>query len=594
MARTRKSTAGVQDWLRWALLACVGVPLLLFAGAAWFDRDRLLDQAHENTQRTTAMLREHALKAIETSDLLVRQLDLRTRAMSWEEIRAQSGLLSVEMQAMHASLPQISALALSDAQGRQWAVSVPLGTGSNGYNLVTGREFWSAQQDADRGTFISRAFIGNQTKRRNFGISRRRAAPDDSFNGTVHAAVGVAYFTDFWKEAVGGNAGASVTLVRDDGEILARHPEPASPLPRLAAPDSSLMRHLATQSQAGVYRARSSIDGTDRIHAYARLGRYPLVVVHGTAVATVQATWMQHVVVLGSVCALAAFALAFLVLLAMRQNRHLTREQAHRAAAETSARQSQRMELLGQLTAGVAHDVSNVVQAVIAGAELIEKSQDPERMRSLARMVCQAGERGQVLTRRMLDFARRDGADGDDGTAVTDPAEAVGGISELMSRTLGQAHRLRCEIERQGLPTLVRGGRGGLEVGLMNLAANARDAMPAGGEIVIRLAPERVAGRHPARLVPGLYVRVSVADTGEGMPPKVLARAGEAFFTTKPRGKGTGLGLSSVRGFAESAGGALRIESEPGRGTTVTFWLPAAAEDTREDPASNVLPLRAR
>ena len=141
----------------------------MFVGAAWFDHHWLLTQEAEDVQRTVAVLREHALKAIETQELLLRQLDLRTMKMSWDEIRARAAALSDEMRAMHTDLPQVSALGLSDADGKQWASSVPLP--AIGYFSVTNREFWLAQQEADQGTFISRSYIGNQTKRFNFGIS---------------------------------------------------------------------------------------------------------------------------------------------------------------------------------------------------------------------------------------------------------------------------------------------------------------------------------------------------------------------------------------------------------------------------------------
>ncbi|GAA0569957.1 ATP-binding protein [Craurococcus roseus] len=574
--------------LRLALAASVAVPALLFAGAAWYDRAQLLRGLEDDARGAAAVLREHALKALETHELLVRQLDRRTQGMGWDEIRAASAALSAEMRAMHAGLPQVSALALTDAEGRQWAASLPLGPG--GYVSVAHREFWSAQREADRGTFISRAYVGMTTQRSNFGISRRRTTSDGAFDGTVHVAVAASYFTGFWAEAARGQAGVAISLVRTDGEVLARFPEAAGALPRLPPQTSPLMLRLGQGLPGATYRSTSSIDGVERVFAYARAGDYPVVVGYGVPVASALAAWRQHLLALGAVCALAATALALAVLSAMRQARRLAAEQERRAAAEDTARQGQRLELLGQLAAGVAHDFANVAQAVQGGARLIEQNAgDPDRVRSLARMLDEAAGRGAALTRRMLDFARRDrGADGagkDDAEPATDPAEAVSSVCQLLSRTLGAPHRLRCYMEAGGLPALVRGDRGELEAAVMNLAVNARDAMPGGGEVAVRAAPERVsggagraggAGRPPERLAPGLYARVSVSDTGVGLSPEALARAGEPFFTTKPRGRGTGLGLAMARGFAERAGGALAIETALGRGTTVTLWLPAA------------------
>jgi PAS domain S-box-containing protein len=255
--------------------------------------------------------------------------------------------------------------------------------------------------------------------------------------------------------------------------------------------------------------------------------------------------------------------------------------------AEEQLRQAQRMEAVGQLAAGLTHDFKNLVLAMRAGAHLVERhADDARKVRSLAHTLDEAAGRGEVLARRMLDFSRRDhgSAAGEDAEQAIDPAEAVAAACRFLARTMGARHRLRHDIQVAGLPALVCGNRDGLERLLIDLVVNARDAMPDGGDVVVRVAAERVPedrmsgrARTVAGPAPGFYARISVQDKGLGMPPEVLARAGEAFFTTKPRGQGTGLGLSSARGFAERAGGVLGIESDVGRGTTVTVWLPAAA-----------------
>ena len=233
--------------------------------------------------------------------------------------------------------------------------------------------------------------------------------------------------------------------------------------------------------------------------------------------------------------------------------------------------------------------VRTMVQAVQGGVRLILRtldSGDLAQARATARLVGEAAGHGGALTERMLAVARRGGGAPD--AAALDPAQAVAQACELLRRTLGAGVTVRCEVAAEGLPPRVRGDRAELEAALLNLAVNARDAMPAGGELTVSLAPEVIAegvAPHPAGLPAGRYARIAVADTGVGMDAATLARATEAFFTTKPAGRGTGLGLSTVRGFAEEVGGALRIESEPGRGTTVTLWLPAAEPDGADPPA---------
>lgn len=209
-------------------------------------------------------------------------------------------------------------------------------------------------------------------------------------------------------------------------------------------------------------------------------------------------------------------------------------------------------------------------------------------MRALAERLGEDAERGGSLIQRMLDLVRQNRGQAEprpgEASGVIDPAEAMAGVAEMLPRLLGSGYRLRCEVPEH-LPAFTFGDRSELEVAIMNLAINARDAMPNGGEIVIRVdfavvadgSGEAEGDRRRSALEPGPYLRISVIDTGVGMSPEVLAQAGVTFFTTKPYGRGTGLGLAGARGFAERAGGRLSIDSEEGHGTTVALWLPAVA-----------------
>jgi PAS domain S-box-containing protein len=258
------------------------------------------------------------------------------------------------------------------------------------------------------------------------------------------------------------------------------------------------------------------------------------------------------------------------------------KEVAAREEAQARAVHAQRMQALGQLAGGIAHDFNNILQAVQGGAGLIEKrATDPANVRRFARTMAEAAERGAAITRRLLAFARR----GDLRAERIDPRGLLDGLRDVLTQTLGSPITVRVEGDRSGLAA-VMADRGQLETVLVNLATNARDAMPDGGTLTLAVAVEEevVAARvHPAGLKPGQYVRLAVKDTGTGMDRTTLERALEPFFTTKPQDKGTGLGLSMAKGFAEQSGGALAIESAPGRGTTVTLWLPVA--DVRKEAA---------
>ncbi|MFT8243220.1 ATP-binding protein [Roseomonas sp. BN140053] len=255
-------------------------------------------------------------------------------------------------------------------------------------------------------------------------------------------------------------------------------------------------------------------------------------------------------------------------------------EVAARQAAQTRAAHAERMQALGQLAGGIAHDFNNVLQAVQGAAALIERRPgDVAGILRLARMILDASGRGGTVTRRLLSFARRDELRAE--PVAVEPL--LSGLSEVLSHTLGAAIACHHAVAPGTRPLLA--DKGQLETVLVNLASNARDAMPDGGTLT--MAAEEVVldgASGPVRLEPGRYVRISVSDTGTGMDAATIARAGEPFFTTKPQGAGTGLGLSMAKGFAEQSGGALVVESQRGRGTVVSLWLPLAPQAAAGSP----------
>jgi PAS domain S-box-containing protein len=248
--------------------------------------------------------------------------------------------------------------------------------------------------------------------------------------------------------------------------------------------------------------------------------------------------------------------------------------------AQSRLAQAQRVEALGQLAGGIAHDVNNVLQAVQSGAGLLlRQPEDPGEVRRLASMVVEAAERGAAVTHRLLTFSRG----GELRAEPIDAAGLLGGLREILAHTLGAGVEVRVEVP-PGLPPLLA-DRGQLETVLVNLATNARDAMPNGGCLTFAAALE---------MPEGAQLRLSIADTGTGMDEATLTRVMEPFFTTKAAGKGTGLGLAMAKAFLEHSGGSLGIESEPGRGTVVSILLPVAeAPPAAEQPVAPVAPVRA-
>jgi PAS domain S-box-containing protein len=246
--------------------------------------------------------------------------------------------------------------------------------------------------------------------------------------------------------------------------------------------------------------------------------------------------------------------------------------------AQEALRQSQKMDAMGQLTGGVAHDFNNLLTPIVGSLDMLQRRGiGGERERRLIDGAAQAAERAKTLVQRLLAFARRQPLQ---PTAV-DVGKLVEGMADLLASTSGPQIKLVVET-MEGLPA-AKADPNQLEMALLNLGVNARDAMPDGGTLRISASHEQVKAGGQAGLAPGSYVRISVADTGIGMDEATRARAIEPFFSTKGIGKGTGLGLSMAHGLASQLGGALTIQSRLGVGTNIELWLPASITPAEAD-----------
>jgi signal transduction histidine kinase/CheY-like chemotaxis protein len=286
---------------------------------------------------------------------------------------------------------------------------------------------------------------------------------------------------------------------------------------------------------------------------------------------------------LGVITAAAAQLQARARLLA-EANGRLMEEMAARSRAEEALRQSQKMEALGQLTGGIAHDFNNLLQVVHGAFELIRRRpEDTERVTAWSDNGIAAAERGASLTRQLLAFSRSQRLE----LRPFVVAELIADMRDLLVRTLGPDIALTFELDEDRVP--VMSDRTQLELAVLNLAINARDAMPDGGRLTVSTSIRQVAAGDPV-LEPGEYVMLSVADTGEGMAPEVMQRAFDPFFTTKGVGKGTGLGLSQVYGVARQAGGTAEIASAAGQGTVVTLLLRRSSAQPADPPPDRAEP----
>ncbi|MBY5317084.1 PAS domain S-box protein [Rhizobium leguminosarum] len=243
--------------------------------------------------------------------------------------------------------------------------------------------------------------------------------------------------------------------------------------------------------------------------------------------------------------------------------------------------QSQKMEAIGQLTGGIAHDFNNLLMAVLGSLEILKKRMPQDlSLTSLVDNAMQGAQRGAALTQRMLAFSRRQELH----MEPIDVSGLVRGMMDMLSRSLGPLTVIKTSFPVR-LPTIMTDPNQ-LEMAILNLVVNARDAMPSGGRIMLRASEESLpSGKNP--LPPGRYVRIAVIDEGEGMDAKTLEQAITPFFTTKGVGKGTGLGLSMVQGLASQSGGRLMMKSSLGEGTTVELWFPVASVEQTTEAAGD-------
>ena len=265
-------------------------------------------------------------------------------------------------------------------------------------------------------------------------------------------------------------------------------------------------------------------------------------------------------------------------------NQALKAEAEERMAAEAQLRQVQKMEAVGQLTGGIAHDFNNMLAVVVGGIDLARRRLNGPRREVTTHLTnaMEGATRAAALTRRLLSFARSEPL----LPERIDSARLVGGMGELLDRTLGERITVKTKLAGDAWPVFVDPHQ--LENAILNLAVNARDAMDGTGTLIIKTSNKTVAANAVGDIRSGEYLCIEVTDTGCGMTPQVKERAFEPFFTTKEVGKGTGLGLSQLFGFAHQSGGEVGIESEVGKGTTVSIYLPrtdATASNVRTHPA---------
>jgi two-component system NtrC family sensor kinase len=554
--------------LKLMLVASIGIPLAFFAYGCWVTYQGALTHADEQLSARLNIISEHAFKILQSVDLTFASVGTLIGDESDDQIKAAEQDLHEKLKVLEDALVAVDGILIVDRNGKTLVSSaiypVPASVG------VADRDYFLAQKDRDAGTYVGAILEPRVRKEPFFGVSRRRPLRDGQFDGIIMVSVTPKVFTEFYQQLALQEEGASFSLAKSDGAILARYPAPPNGATRFS-PASGFMLNVTSRPGGGIVTSDHPVDGIQRRIGYRTLGYADLYVSDGVTTEAILSEWLhgmlQHLY-FGVPATIVLFAL---VLMTMSRTREFYAEGERREHAEQALRQAQKMEAVGQLTGGVAHDFNNLLTIIIGNIGIARRGVVESRAERALSNALAGAERAAQLTQRLLAFSRLQPLN----PKTVDANKLIVSMSDLLTRSLGENIELET-ISGAGL-WKVEADVSELEATLLNLALNARDAMPDGGKLTIETSNAYLDDdycRQHAGLNPGQYVLIGVSDSGVGMAPETLERAFEPFYTTKETGKGTGLGLSQVYGFMKQSGGHVKIYSEVGQGTTIKLYLP--------------------
>ena len=558
--------------VRLAMAAAVLVPCALFSFAAWDSYRSLAALTDERLGRSLDVEQEEAQKTFELVDIALNNVGDLVAGMSVADIQRDEVQLYPQLKRLVSEIPAIQSIWIYDPDGKplvsSWLHPAPA-------QSLADRDFITAHAKGDGGTYYGQVYPSRFSAQPFFTVSRRLER-NGEFVGIMEISVLPSNFFRFFS-TLAYREGLQFGLIRNDGLLLARYPAAPPGAPDRLDEHSGFRQSISRGPAGGLYTSTSPIDHIERRFAYRRFGATTLYLTAGIATAAVRSEliWgMAAHLVYGVPVTLILVLALFLVL---RRTQRLYAEIDRRSVAEEALRQSQKLDAIGHLTGGVAHDFNNLLTIIIGNLETAQrllKSWNEGAQLKVARRLENAmrgAERAAALTKRLLAFSRQQPLN----PTALNVNRALNGLSEFLRRALGEDVSL--EIVGGGGVWPVEADPVELEAVLINLAVNARDAMPDGGKLTIEASNsylDEAYCKQNADVRPGQYVQIAVTDSGSGMTKAVIERAFEPFFTTKQSGQGTGLGLSQVYGFVKQSGGHVKIYSEPGEGTTVKIYLP--------------------
>jgi signal transduction histidine kinase len=565
--------------------------LLIVAAASYYElrasRRAVISDTERQMSRLDMVFAEQTGRAVEAVDLLV------SGALETVQLRILqgSGMGDVDdtLRRRIRGVRQLTAITVVDASGKVLA-----STESDSVLAPPGsvQALLSRYRDNPKiGLLIGAPFRVSEGKW-NALLARPMLDSEGQLLGVAFGSIALSYFEDFYR-AVELSENGAINLHLRDGTVLARFPH-VDNIIGTSFGTLPPFKEVLANAMSGTLLMDSPVDGSTRVVAIRALRAFPLAVMVSVEQRRILVDWRHGAFALICVAIVMGGAVVVLLLSLSRRSRQvellleesrtartvaeqakdrLLQQISERERAEGALRQAQRIEAIGQLTGGVAHDFNNLLTVVLGNVDILQRRElnGDRSVASRLMAIRSAAERGATLTGHLLAFARRQPL----MPKAVDLNVTVRGMRDLLDSAIGMRARVELRLSDDLWPAMVDQCQ--IELVILNLVINARDAMPMGGNVTIETCNHRrTESAAPDAPPVGDYVRVTVRDTGVGMPPEVLARVFEPFFTTKAPGSGSGLGLSQVFGTARQSGGEVRIESAVGCGTAVHVDLPRA------------------
>ncbi len=543
------------------------VPLLLFVLAAGTLHQRTLAEARLRVDSAARIAEENALKVFETNVALLNLVADSLGTEPEDQLRARERVLHDQLVRMSANLRHLQGLFVMGPSGKMIANNRAFPAPKID---VSDRSFFRHHREGGAQPFFTEVLTSRTTGEPFFDMSLRRNGPGGEMTAVLSASLAPQYFADFYSTLAADDRELKIELRHSGGALLAGWP-----------------RAPASTDAPGPAASEAPDDGPS-IRTERPLAHYPVRITASIDHAAALAPWWRQLALLAAFVLPISLALIYVAWVALQRTQRaitvaqqLHDETAQRLQIEDNLRQAQKLEAIGRLGGGVAHDVNNLLMVIANNVYLHRRLQpsvaDSPHLAAIERAV--AG--GSKLTGQLLSFAHRQPL----RPERVQLQERLPHLLSLMGPAVGSSVRVEMQVDADTAPIEVDAAE--LELALLNLAINARDAMAGSGVLHITAAN---AAAGAARGMDGAFVCISVQDSGSGVAPELLERVFEPFFTTKQVGKGTGLGLSQVYGFCTRAGGTATFDSHVGEGSTVRLYFPVASAEQTQPPSSSAVP----